>query len=541
MIFSLKNKNFKFKIIRSKKMTIFWVFLFICPFFITQIDKNKDSLQILSLLKKSNKLRQSSIDYKVYQLIVEAQNLSKKNHFHELHFISTIELADFYIMISNYKKAKETFKKINPSRNYQAASNCKYYHRKAFLFNQINLLDSAIYFSNKALKIANKNKLLDEKGTIYNELGYVYEKQGDLRRALEYYNVACEVYKNNPLYFANTYLNKARIIFKLGQYNKAILLLKENERTISETEWHKVKCPIYFYLSQAYFKINDSLNAYKFLNRNTQELVIIREQEQSNTLNRFIVKYEIKQKNEEILKQKTIILKNDEQRKILILILFFLAILLIFTFVFYFVMKTKNNRLHILNKENDFLVGEANHRIKNNLQLILSLLADEKEKNIGKKNEYNSITNITTKIEAITTLHKQLYLNKDKSLINLSDYLYSVYQNLSPILQEKGINIKINFCNVLFDANKSVYIGLLVNELITNGFKYAFLNNEQNKSIILTINENNGFIEIFYHDNGIGLKNNIRPQLIDLLCKQLKSKAEFKNENGLMFKSRINK
>ncbi|MBI2259886.1 MAG: tetratricopeptide repeat protein [Flavobacteriia bacterium] len=289
------------------------VLLFYNQFFFAQIDNKKDSIQIVNLLKKSNELRLSGNDHEVFELITTAQKLCKFNHLDELYFISTIELADFHIMIGDYKKANETFKLISPKSNYGAKTHSKFYHRKAFYFNQINRLDSAVFFSNKALKIANENKLTDDKGTIYNELANIYEKQGDLKTALEYYNVACEVYKNNLRYYANTHYNKARIFYKLGNYDKEIALLKENERAISKTDWHKAKCPIYFYLAQAYFKKKDSLNAYKYLHLNAQELNEIQEEEHSTNLNKLIVEYETKEKNAEIIKQKNIISKNNQQ------------------------------------------------------------------------------------------------------------------------------------------------------------------------------------------------------------------------------------
>ncbi|MBI2259885.1 MAG: sensor histidine kinase [Flavobacteriia bacterium] len=225
----------------------------------------------------------------------------------------------------------------------------------------------------------------------------------------------------------------------------------------------------------------------------------------------------------------------------LILILIFLALLLILSAVFYYMIKSKNNRLLKLIKENDFLVGEANHRIKNNLQLILSLLADESSKNKENKIENDSIKNITSKIEAITSLHQQLYRIKDKSQVNLSDYINSIYLNLAPIFKEKGIHVTTEIKKISFDSNRSVYVGLLVNELLTNGFKHAFSENEIKKSITLKINEENGTIIIYYQDNGKGLEDENKPYLVELLCKQLKSRSEFINNNGLIFKLYLKK
>ncbi|MBW6484359.1 MAG: sensor histidine kinase [Vicingaceae bacterium] len=250
-------------------------------------------------------------------------------------------------------------------------------------------------------------------------------------------------------------------------------------------------------------------------------------------------KFKTEQKNAEIINQKNIIIQEKQRQKTFFIAIISLIILLSISLIFYITVKAKNKRLSKLLKENEFFVGEANHRIKNNLQLIVSLVAREKNK---KENEnHEALTNIVTKIESIATLHQQLYINEEKNKINLKDYLNELCDNLLPLLEAKNIVLKRDFDEVLFSIEKSVYIGLILNELIINSLKHGFSENANStKEINIQYkNSNNKKIEFTYSDNGKGLTDKEKPKLIHLLCKQIKAEYTIENKNGFYFKTAI--
>ena len=120
--------------------------------------------------------------------------------------------------------------------------------------------------------------------------------------------------------------------------------------------------------------------------------------------------YQTKEKDELISK------KNAEQKE-LVLLIFGILLLLVIVGIFGFYTKNKNKKLEKLLKNNHFLLKELNHRTKNNLQLIISLVTREMRKN--KNEEISGLNNLSAQIGSIATLHQQLYLNEKLESIEL--------------------------------------------------------------------------------------------------------------------------
>ncbi len=499
---------------------------------------NQDSMFVETKLK-SAAIQYILNDYKTtFSLLTDAIQISKKIKNEELIFKANVQLANFYIMESKLKQAQKIFDDNRPISTFSPQNVCSYYHRKAFFHNQKNELDSAIYFSNEALEIASQYHLQDAKGTIFNELANIHQKKGDYQKAIEYYDKTCFIYKNKLRYYANAYFNKATIYYLQENYTSAIHHLKINLESIQNTNWSTVKGPIMDYLSKSYFALGDSLNGYKYLALYNEQVLETNNIESNKILNKLQVEYETEQKSKEILEQKAIIDSHKNFRRNILFIFIFLLVLIITSLLFYFNIHKKNKTLSNLLNENEFLMGEANHRIKNNLQLIVSLLAHENEK--IENHDMNSLRSITSKIESISTLHQQLYMNEEKDTIELSVYLNNICSNLHSILRAKEINLNINLKAISYDINSSVYIGLLINELIINSIKHAFNNKQIDKVINLILEVNGKNAKLIYQDNGVGISNDTKPHLIHLLCAQLKQKSFIDNRNGFYFEISLN-
>ena len=510
-------------------------------FFKLYLSENKkiDSLYIEVLVRTARAERILFKKTESLNSYLKAIEWSKKINNAELLFKTQVQLADFYTLTQRVELADEVFSSITPQPEFSPLTICTYLNRKAAYLNHIGKLDEAIKHSNEALILAKKNNYTNEQATIYNELGNIYEQKKEYNKALTYFDKALELNRNDQINHANTYLNKAKLYFNQKNYRLAIHHLENNLKNIENTNWSNLKCPILEYTSTAYFALNDSINGYKYLAEYQKEANNYYLNNQNKTIAELETKFKTEQKNAEIIKQKSIIAQEKNRQKTFFITIILLSVLLASLFIFYLTVRTKNKRLSKLVKENEFFIGEANHRIKNNLQLIVSLVAREKNKEENQQHE--ALTNIVTKIESIATLHQQLYINEDKSEINLKDYLAKLCENLSPLLNAKNIQPTKNIDTIFFSIEKSVYIGLLLNELIINTIKHAFNKNESDsKQISIQLsNSNNKKIEFTYCDNGKGLPKNETPKLIHLLCKQLKTDYDIKNENGFYFKTTI--
>lgn len=498
-----------------------------------------DPLYIEILQKKARSLRINFRNYDALTTMLTAIELSEKNEYPELKFKSQVQLADFYTLTQRIELAGETFDHLVPSTDYSPKTICVFLNRKAAYLNQTGDLDDAVNYSNEALAIAKENNFTNEQATIYNELGSIYDKKAEFTAALDYYNKALEINKNDKINYSNTYLNKAKIYINLENYSLAIAHLTKNLSNIDSTNWSNLKCAILENISRSYFLLNDSLNGYKYLADYQKEVNNFYLYNQNKTIAELEIKFKTEQKNAEIIQQNNVILKEKQRRKTFYIVIISLILLVTALLFFFTTVKAKNKRLIKLLKENEFLIGEANHRIKNNLQLIVSLVAREKNK---KENQHDeALTNIVTKIDSIATLHQQLYINEEKNKINLKTYLSELCENLLPLLEAKNIILIKEFDDVLFNIEKSVYIGLFLNELILNSIKHAFMESSTaTKEIHIHYkNRNNKKIEFTYRDTGRGIKEHEKPKLIHLLCMQIKSEYHIENNNGFSFKSEI--
>jgi two-component system, sensor histidine kinase PdtaS len=219
-------------------------------------------------------------------------------------------------------------------------------------------------------------------------------------------------------------------------------------------------------------------------------------------------------------------------------ILLILLILLIRTFN-----KLKRNRLQLENSliEKDALLREIHHRVKNNLQVVSSLLnmhvrkvSDPKSKKILEEG--------ADRVTAMAIIHKNLYQHTDLKTISLDDYLSKLCDQLFANYQamDAHVALKTDLQPVDVDLDRLIPIGLIVNELISNAMKHAFTETQEAQiSVKLSKNAQNQ-IELEIADNGVGMSadidmeksESIGMKLIRIFSQKLNSLVEISGDNG---------
>jgi two-component sensor histidine kinase len=150
-----------------------------------------------------------------------------------------------------------------------------------------------------------------------------------------------------------------------------------------------------------------------------------------------------------------------------------------------------------------------------------------------------------SRIEAMALLHQKLYTKEVETMIDLGEYLSLICTNLKRIypLEGEAPKIQLQTGSIKIDGEKSVRIGLIINELVTNSFKYAF-ENKTNPQIDIAVNKvGKESLNLIYQDNGIGLpaeldiKNSksLGLKLVHMLTEQLKGTVKMKNKEGAFF------
>ena len=204
-------------------------------------------------------------------------------------------------------------------------------------------------------------------------------------------------------------------------------------------------------------------------------------------------------------------------------------------------LRAQNQIIHSQNDEKTVLIKEVHHRVKNNLQIIISLLKlQQNDIDLpGIKQQFSVAIN---RIMTMSIIHQKLYSGDSLSKINLKEYINDLCNNISNISNlNKPLHFEIQISIEKIDLKKIISIGLIINELVTNSIKHAF-NTKDNAMIRIEFyQESPNQIHLVYSDNGIWLKetrNNkgFGLELIETLTEQLD--GDYKrtiNEKGTTF------
>jgi len=162
--------------------------------------------------------------------------------------------------------------------------------------------------------------------------------------------------------------------------------------------------------------------------------------------------------------------------------------------------KEKTNELNNSLDEKSLLLKELNHRVKNNMQIIISLLRLQSDRTEDKK-LHEAIVTIHNRINAMSKLHELLY--KQDSTLSLDTYEY--FEKLIDELND-SINSEVDISLIVeteLNIEQAIYCGLILNELVTNSLKYAFAKTE-NKQINISLKEQDNWFVLIIKDNGKG-------------------------------------
>lgn len=204
------------------------------------------------------------------------------------------------------------------------------------------------------------------------------------------------------------------------------------------------------------------------------------------------------------------------------------------------IVSNKTNNLIIALEEKEILLKELNHRVKNNMQTIISLIRLQNDEiNDSKINIL--LTTIQNRISAMSHLHQLLYQKDTITFVDANEYFEKI---ISEIKQSFEHDIDVIYdINSNLSSESAIYCGLILNELLTNSFKHAF---DENKSGIVNISffGKNKEYKLIYSDNGKGYNPNIKKSslgltLIETLAKkQLKAEMNISTNEGVKVKLR---
>lgn len=193
--------------------------------------------------------------------------------------------------------------------------------------------------------------------------------------------------------------------------------------------------------------------------------------------------------------------------------------------------------------QKEVLLKEVHHRVKNNLQVISSILNLQRGY-IQDEGTLNIVRECQDRIKSMAFIHENLYQSVDLAEINFPEYLQNLCNNLkySYMTPDRNISLDFDFEDISLSLDSAIPCGLIVNELVSNCFKYAFKDSKRGDIKISLAKKNNKTI-LIVHDSGIGLPKDLNIetndslglQLVLTLVDQIDGKIKYEYTNGSKF------
>lgn len=529
-----------------------------------------DSLEILSLLSPAY------IKMRNYNKAFEIQEVFEriKHRFPE-EFKKTFspKKSYIYMQLGMYKESVAELRKefMNKSPEARKDTNVlgNFYNDMGVHFNRANLLDSAVYYFNKAKIIVDAKPRNDKNRTYYEffsglidgNIASALAKQNHFAEAIPplkkdiYYSLKAQ----NWLSAANSYNLIAECFLELKKFDVARKYIDSCKPLIAKIE--ELNPALSNILTEAkYYKHTGNLNkAAEYYDKYIIFKDSIQKVDNESKLINQRISFDLYQKEYELIQTEKTIQRNSllyeherTRKSYLLLGVVVLVLIIVFLIINNQMNKRRQNELFIKNKhiiqqksaietalkEKEFLIKEIHHRVKNNLQIISSMLNLQSDV-IDNKAAKEALNESRLRINSMSLIHQMLYNKSNMSSVVLSEYfqllLKEIEKSYTPITGR--VKTILDCQAVTIDLDTAIPLGLIVNELVTNSFKHAF-KTISDGVIHVTFKKEENVFYLLVQDNGSGFdfqhtKNqSLGMELVQMLAEQLNGKLVFTNHSG---------
>lgn len=401
----------------------------------------------------------------------------------------------------------------------------------------------------------------------------IYMDQKEYNKALPYYQEILKYHEQvgkNPVFLIYLSRSIIRYLIQTKQYEQTYKYLKEIDETCrlignnqnrsdNQLDWFRVDSAQGKYLSAIQHHI-----LYKSL---SDSIFNIDKSKQFSSL-QLQFETEKKDKDIQLLTQQSQLQYNSLQREKVIrnIIIGGVVILSLFSGLIYYnyCSKRRSNRnlelkqkeinqqnelLRKLLGEKEWLLKEIHHRVKNNLQIVISLL-NTQSAYLNNEDALMAIRNSQYRMHAMSLIHQKLYQSDNLASIDISWYIRELVNYMQECFHtDHRIRFYLDIEKVELDVAQAVPLGLILNEAISNAIKYAFPDDSRGEVQILLKRLQGNTYQLSISDSGIGLPENFDPgntgslgmSLMLGLSEQLEGTFLVENDNGLKIKITFNK
>lgn len=452
------------------------------------------------------------------------------------------------------------------------------------LFSSLDEFDKALYYHNTTIAWRKKNDP-DRLGRSYNNIGKLYLKMGEDSLSSAYLNKAMEAkYRLNDYEtIGNTFMNLSKISIKdskyqlaLSQLDSALAYFKENNDSIELLYTANLKAKVYLIIDDhpnfrywidfakkkmpsnpGYDPIIENLSLekeYYLIQRDYKSAIEVADSisilsdlklftERNERLAQLQAIHRVNLLKSTILKQENKLLQTANNRNIAIGV----AILIIVGAIFIYREKRRSDQRR---KESEAarlrietLLREMHHRIKNNLSAFSGIMGLEMRR-VSDEDSRELLRDNQNRLKAISKIHQKLYLSTEEALakVDLNSYLIELCEEVmfNFNYRPEDIDLQFDMDQVDLDTDRAILLGQLLNEALTNAFKYAF-KDHPHPALCLSLRQKDDQLRISLKDNGPGIlestKKNIGSgigsTLFKELSKQLKADYTMQKEDGV--------
>ena len=453
---------------------------------------------------------------------------------------------------SRHQEALDMYKQSYAIRKALADSSYieKSVYSIAITYMEMGDFDNAKLYFDTSIYLNQLLKDTAEIGISYNELGHVYFEEHDYDNAKQYLSKAQD-YLNastNQSHICRNLLSLGKVDTAQGKYLSAEGYFKQAYDVVRDTDYDDLKLSAFELLRDAQGKSGQYKLAFENSLRYEEVYNRLKSSEREKFVEELQTEYGVDQKEKQIEIQELKLLQASNQRRtyILLMSLLGLGVLSLVGFLY-----SKNRTNKILNQQKDqiqksldekeILLREIHHRVKNNLQVISSLLKLQ-SRTVDDAAALSALQEGQNRVKSMSLIHQNLYQEDNLTGVDVKDYFEKLTRHLfdSYKVSKDNIDLQLDICDIRLDVDTVIPLGLILNELISNALKYAF---DQTEKGILSIRlvESADQLILQVEDNGKGLQEvrqhiedstSFGYSMIHTFADQLDGKLEFRSEKG---------
>ncbi len=526
---------------------------------VTKIDKEINLLRYRILIQEAKNLNTYGGSKSKLDLMVKAASLVQNDSRAAVQAQLIRDKAKIYLFFNSMKvefaypylkKSERQFE--NAKTDEEIEELYTIYNDLSWYYNVLAKHDSSQYYfdKQKALLPKIKNPILIE--YYYTNRANNYMRQKKYESALPLLPRCLSIGKKYKLEHSRYYLFNLRLLGIIADRNKnyqaAINYFQESLKGSLFIKNVAYENDCYFFLMDIYPKVGDYKKAWEYQKKYAVLSIAEAEQTNEKSLRESELQFSVLQKDQELSKKQT-------ERNLFLGGL--IAVLLVIGLLYrnYIIKQKSNSKLESLNldleiknklldkrnAENELLLKEIHHRVKNNLEVVSSLLSLQSAK-MDDPNMQVAMLASQNRVQSMGILHQKLYQSEHLAFIEMKNYFENLCENILDSYNETNrIKVNIDMKEIELDVDTAVPIGLIVNELMTNSLKYAFPKGEKGEIelSLKSVDKVNFTLQI--SDNGVGKHLNSQAkgtgfgtQLVTLLTRQIEGTLLEENNNGTM-------